>query len=76
MPVNMKGFKVVHGNQAYKCLQVEPLWGPDEVARGELNKPAYLRVSIIDHDGYFAVIEDYANQFAFLASNDVRSRLE
>lgn len=70
MPVNMSGYKVVHGNHAYKCLQVEPLWGPDGVKQGQLDKPEYLRVAIIDHDGYFAVIEDYANQFAFLKDNE------
>jgi hypothetical protein len=66
MPVNMIGYKVVYGSNAYKCLQVEPLWGPNEIKPGELDKPDLLRVAIIDHDGYFAVIEDHANQFAFL----------
>lgn len=66
MPIDMKGYKVIHENRVYKCLQVEPLWGCDGVKEGELDRPERLRVSIIDHDGYFAAIEDYAKCFAFL----------
>lgn len=70
MPVDMKGYKVAHGNCVYKCLQVEPLWGGDYVAPGEVSRPESLRVSIIDHDGYFSIIEDQANQFVFLRDRE------
>ena len=68
MPVDMKGYKVVYGSHAYKCLMVETIWdhGYQSVEEGVIERPWKLRVSIIDHDGYFGVIENYANQFAFL----------
>jgi hypothetical protein len=72
MPVNMIGYKVAHDNCVYKCLQVEPLWGPNGIHDGEMDRPEHLRVAIIDHDGYFAVIDDFANQFVFMKDNGVK----
>lgn len=70
MPIDMKGYKVVHGNHAYKCLTAEPIWGDRYIDPGEIYRPEILRVCIIDHDGYFAIIEDHANQFAFLRDGE------
>lgn len=66
MPVDMKGFKVVYGNQAYTCLQVEPLWTGRGLDENHIDRPMSLRVSAIDHDARFMVIEDEADCFSFL----------
>lgn len=66
MPVNIDGYRVVYGDHAYKALMIEPIWDHDGTARDGIQKPWKLRVSIIDHDSHFVVIEDYAEYFAFI----------
>jgi hypothetical protein len=67
MPVDVRGYKVVYGDKAYKAMTVEPIWdyGEDKPQDG-IHKPWRLRVSIIDHESRFAVIDDYYEYFAFV----------
>ena len=71
MPVDMKGWKVVYENHAYKCLQVEPIWNGKGCDSHGFERPDILRVSVIDHDARFMVIENYASQFAFLKETNI-----
>ena len=66
MPVDIRGYKVVYGDHAYKAIAVDPIFEYTETAQDGIQKPWKLRVSIIDHDSHFAVIEDYYEYFAFL----------
>lgn len=67
MPIDMRGYKVVHGNYAYKCLYVEPTWEySDDWCLGEIRYPEELRVTFIDHNVKIAQIEDYADKFVFI----------
>ena len=71
MPVNVEGYKVVYGDKAYKCFTIEPIWDyGDGAAKDGIQKPWKLRVSIIDHDARFAVIEDYYQYFAFVKEGE------
>lgn len=64
--IDMKGYKVLYGNYAYKCLAVDPIMDSSDGREGTLERPAYLEVHLIDHDGFYAVIRNYANQFVFV----------
>lgn len=67
MPVDVKGYKVIYGDRAYRCLQVEPYWDASvENPQDGIQKPWRLRVSIIDHESHFVVIDDYYEYFAFV----------
>ena len=67
MPIDMRGYKVLYENQAYKCLQVEAVYDGATFNEGEcIERPKWLRVAVIDHDAQFMSIYDLANQFSFL----------
>lgn len=67
MPIDIRGYKVIYGDHAYKALTVEPIWDADcNNPPDGIQKPWRLRVSIIDHDSRFVVIDDYYKYFAFV----------
>ena len=67
MPVDIRGYKVIYGDSAYKALNVEPIFDAStDNPQDGIQKPWRLRVSIIDHDSHFAIIDDYYEYFAFV----------
>lgn len=66
MPINMIGWSVVYENQVYKCLLVEPIFDGSGRDKDGFERPVTLRVSVIDHDANFIIIDHYASRFKFL----------
>lgn len=65
MPIDMRGWSVVYENQVYRCLTVEPVCNGDRNDKG-FERPVHLRVTVIDHEARFLIIENYETRFQFL----------
>ena len=70
MLIDMKGYKVVYDDKAYKCLAIEEYsyTGPYNVSgvMVELRDSMKLKVYIINHDSQFDILDGFNNEFAFL----------
>lgn len=64
--INMIGWSVVYENQVYRCLMVEPIYGGGGRDEHGFERPAHLRVHVIDHEARFLTIDNYETRFQFL----------
>ena len=68
--IDMKGYRVVHGNQVYDCLYAEPIWGDAMGPEDCCKYPKDLQLWVVDHSAKLAVITDSHSMFRFFKEGE------
>jgi hypothetical protein len=68
--IDMRGYRVAHGNQVYDCLRAEPIWGEGRSLLDSCVYPQDLQVWVIDHSAKLAVITDAHSMFRFFKESE------
>lgn len=68
--INLKGFKVIHGDKVLNALEILGFDMPEDFYDGEkrkqFTKPRFLEVVAINEDGNIVIINDEAWTFQFV----------
>ena len=68
--INLKGFKVIHGDKVLNALEILGFDMPEDFYDGEkkkqFTKPRFLEVIAINEDGNIVIINDEAWTFQFV----------